>query len=272
MTKEAIARALCVISRKTEQPPVIKDGNPFIAGMLDIECSLVCREQVRGIENLDDVRVLLEEKKPVFFMANHLSNSDAPILEHLLSKYGFSDLREKLVFLRGIRLDSKFVTKTLSGAFSHIDVFPPTVTPSTKEERAHAIAMTRNSFAAVSYALENGKIIMVFPEGTRSRTRELGKGVGQVAHYLSDEAYVLPIGIAGTEKILPTEKGLRSTIPMRARTEIVFGNPFPVNELKEAAQNGNNASRKDLRQELVDNIMGQKIAPLLPEQYRGIYK
>ncbi len=273
MTKEAIVTIQGINQETTEQKkPSIKEKNSFIAGLLDIECGLVCKEQIRGLENLDDIRILLEEKKPVFFMANHLSNADAPVLQYALSRHGFSDIRHKLVFLRGIRLDKKIITKTLSNSCTHIDVWPPTVSPSTPEERKQAMAMSRNSLNAISYALENGKIIMVFPEGTRSRDCQLGKGVEQVAHYLSDETYILPIAISGTEKILPTEKGLRSVIPVRAGAEIVFGKPFSISELRESVKGRNNASRKSSRQELMDNIMGQKIAPLLPNQYRGVYK
>lgn len=71
--------------------------------------------------------------------------------------------------------------------------------------------------------LKNGEIVCVFPEGTRSVTGELGPvemGIGMLA--LKTGAPVVPVGIRGTDRMLPREaKRL-----YRARIRIRFGPPL----------------------------------------------
>lgn len=49
--------------------------------------------------------------------------------------------------------------------------------------------------------LKNGKVLGIFPEGTRSKTGEMGKGLpGAALFALKSDAIVIPIGIASTYK------------------------------------------------------------------------
>lgn len=68
--------------------------------------------------------------------------------------------------------------------------------------------------------LREGKVLGVFPEGTRRKTGELGKGMSGVGFFaLKSDAYVIPCAIIGTYK------------PFR-KTKIVYGKPIPFDELR----------------------------------------
>jgi 1-acyl-sn-glycerol-3-phosphate acyltransferase len=77
--------------------------------------------------------------------------------------------------------------------------------------------------------LKNGELVCVFPEGTRSSDGRLGPveaGIGLLA--LKSGAPVVPVGIRGTDRMLPREgKSLR-----RAKIRVQFGQPlhFPPAE------------------------------------------
>jgi 1-acyl-sn-glycerol-3-phosphate acyltransferase len=82
-----------------------------------------------------------------------------------------------------------------------------------------------DSMAAALALLERGWNILVFPEGTRSRTGELGPmrpGVGLIAKRSGRP--VLPVRIVGTHEILPA--GARW--PRRGQVEVRFGSPIMV--------------------------------------------
>lgn len=80
-----------------------------------------------------------------------------------------------------------------------------------------------DSMAAAEALLGRGWNILVFPEGTRSRSGELGAfhpGVGLIARRSGRP--VLPVRITGTHGILPP--GAR--LPHRGRVEVHFGSPM----------------------------------------------
>ena len=108
--------------------------------------------------------------------------------------------------------------------------------------------------------LESGCPMGLAPEGTRARgTYALQPGRTGAA-YLATRANVpvLPIGITGTEKI-------KENLPKLRRTDVrvVIGEPFRLPE-------GGRVRGAELA-EYTDLIM-RRIAALLPEEYRGVYK
>lgn len=108
-------------------------------------------------------------------------------------------------------------------------------------------------------ALQSGKILAVAPEGTRSGSGRLGPGhPGVVLMALQSQAPILPVAYYGGEKLRANLTRLRRT-PFR----IVVGSPFklriPTGKVK-----------KEIRQQMTDEIMYQ-LAALLPPEYRGSY-
>lgn len=76
--------------------------------------------------------------------------------------------------------------------------------------------------------LRSGEALLVFPEGTRGDGRTLGEvqpGIAMLAK--RSGATVLPVGLCGTERVLP--RG--ASRPRRARMTVVFGEPFRLEDL-----------------------------------------
>jgi 1-acyl-sn-glycerol-3-phosphate acyltransferase len=74
--------------------------------------------------------------------------------------------------------------------------------------------------------LDQGEMVAIFPEGTRSKTGELGPpevGVGMIA--LRSGAPVIPIAITGTNVMLP--RGAKMLHPARIRVKIGAPLHFP---------------------------------------------
>lgn len=119
----------------------------------------------------------------------------------------------------------------------------------------------REAFHRMLEVLEQGKILAVYPEGTRSRDGRMLQGkAGIVALAQKSGAPMLPIGFyGGYENFFDNLKHLR-------RTDfcIKIGRPFKLDS-------GSDALLRDSRQEATDEIMC-KIAELLPEQYHGYYQ
>jgi len=109
-------------------------------------------------------------------------------------------------------------------------------------------------------ALENGKILAVAPEGTRSGHGRLGQGhPGVVKLALQSGAPLLPVVYYGSEYF-------HRNITRLQRTEfhIVVGNQFYLDPYEEKVT-------RPIRIKMTDEIMYQ-LAALLPPLYRGYYE
>ena len=108
-------------------------------------------------------------------------------------------------------------------------------------------------------ALENGYLLGIAPEGTRSGTGELQKGhPGVVTVALKSGAPLLPVVYYGSEQLHTNLRKLK-----RTDFHIIVGKPYHIDTHREKIT-------RHLRQIIVDQIMYQ-IAKLLPPQYRGYY-
>ena len=108
-------------------------------------------------------------------------------------------------------------------------------------------------------ALEEGLILCMAPEGTRSGDGRLQRGhPGIVLLALRSSAPLLPVAFYGGER-------LRANLRRLHRTDfhIAVGRPFYL------SPDGTKVTR-EVRQQMADEIMGQ-IAALLPPAYRGAY-
>jgi 1-acyl-sn-glycerol-3-phosphate acyltransferase len=113
---------------------------------------------------------------------------------------------------------------------------------------------------AACRVVERGEMLMMFPEGTRSRSGRLGAGhPGTALIAQRTNAPILPIAITGTEGIKWPGVFLR---PRSIRLiRVTIGEPFRLE--------GQGTSRSGQRPDDMDVIMG-RIASLLPESYRAV--
>jgi 1-acyl-sn-glycerol-3-phosphate acyltransferase len=113
----------------------------------------------------------------------------------------------------------------------------------------------RQALKAASEQLKRGKVLIIFPEGTRSKTQTMAKGhagLGMIA--LRANVPVVPVAIWGSENALK-KFGTEITIS--------YGEPML---LKPA---GAKVTREDIDRG-TDEVM-KRIASMLPERYRGVY-
>ena len=117
-------------------------------------------------------------------------------------------------------------------------------------------------FEEVAEVLERGEVIGVFPEGTRSRDGLLHRGHVGAAHLaLTTGAPIVPVGIVGTDRVLPT--GASIVRPFQ-RATITLGEPIDTAAL------GYGKSTKRARREVTDRLMAA-IAGLCDEDYVDEY-
>ena len=106
---------------------------------------------------------------------------------------------------------------------------------------------------AATEGMRNGMILLLYPEGSRTRTGRMGSYIKGVHRYLSalPEIRVVPMTITGTDRLMSVDDDER-IVP--STVGVTFEAPLSVGE--------NGTSREVLIQ------VHQRIAQMLPEEHR----
>ena len=212
--------------------------------------------QVSGCEHL-----VLLGGEPVTLVCNHLSYADANVIQVLLHRKRFPAVANRLTALAGPKVFTNRQRRFSSLCFGTIKV-PQSSEVSSEEAVLNARDVARAARQALGVAAERlaaGDALVLFGEGTRSRSTQMQRMLAGVARYLeAPGTWVLPVGVAGTEDLFPI-----GDITVRpARIYLSIGAPIPSHRLA-TVTNGH-------RQTMMD-VVGLRIAELLPQRYRGVY-
>ncbi len=188
-----------------------------LEGVLLLIAKMIARRKVSGLENLDSLH------GPVIFAANHQSHFDTPIILASLPLYW----RRRV---------APAMWKEYFDAHFHPEKY------SRLEYRTNSflywlIALLFNGFPipqteagageSIRYMgelVEEGWSILIFPEGERTTTGEIGRffpGVGMIASRL--RLSVVPIRLRGFDRVLPRN----AKWPHPGWVELSFGAPIP---------------------------------------------
>jgi len=187
--------------------------------------ALVSRIRLRGRYNVP--------KQGAFLIAsNHLAWTDIPYVPLFLPR--------KVVFMA----KEEYFTSKIAWLVRFLGAFPV--------KRGEG---DRQALRAAEEQLKRGNVVVLFPEGTRSKTGTMAKahaGLGMIA--LRSGVPVVPVAIWGSEKVLK-EFGPRVTV--------CYGEPlvFKPKGAKMTREDIDNATEEVMR----------AIAAMLPPQYRGVY-
>ncbi len=212
--------------------------------------------EVRGSEHLTDLSGI-----PVVLFANHLSYADANVIEVLLQRSGAAELGNRLTALAGPKVFTNRSRRFSSLCFGTVKV-PQSAAVSSEEAVLNARDVARAARRSLEVArerLRSGDALVLFAEGTRSRTGAMQSMLAGVARYLDVAGTpVLPVGLTGSEALFPVDDPTLRP----ARVVMHVGRPIASEALLTHAGH-------DRR--LAMDAIGLAIAELLPLAYRGVY-
>jgi 1-acyl-sn-glycerol-3-phosphate acyltransferase len=151
-------------------------------------------------------RELVPESGSVLLIANHTSYADPPIVGTACRRPVHFMAKAELFFF------------PLGAIISRTHAFP-----------VRKGGVDRAALRRAMQLLKEGRVLLMFPEGTRSpdgRLMELETGAAFVA--LSSGAQVVPVGVDGADRLLPR----RWPIPRPAKLRVRFGPPVNLDDLR----------------------------------------
>lgn len=187
--------------------------------------AIIARVRLSGLENVP-------AEGPFIIASNHLSWFDVPLIPAYFAR--------PVVYMAK---EENFQGK-IGWLVRFLGAFPV--------KRGEA---DRQALRAATEQLKEGNIVVIFPEGTRSKTHTMARGhsgLGMIA--LRSGVPVLPVAVTGSEKLLKK---------FRPRVTVTYGQPMTLKP------KGQKVTRED-----VDDVTAQvmhSIAAMLPREYRGVY-
>jgi 1-acyl-sn-glycerol-3-phosphate acyltransferase len=188
--------------------------------------------EVEGVENVP-------RQGPLILASNHLNNADPPVIALVIPRHPTFMVKQEMlgwpILGLGFRLYGCFPVRRFEAD----------------------LAALRKATEVV----RRGEMLVMFPEGTRSRTASMGRGhPGSALIALRTGAPILPVAITGTETVKWPWLFLRPFLG--PRVHVVIGQPFFLPEVERV--------NTEAAQRCTEIIMG-RIAEMLPESYRGQY-
>jgi len=238
---------------------------PIIDGMIDQV--MLPGSGVDGMENLEELLAKAESGKSCLLLLEHYSNFDLSIISLLVRKAGSrgKDIADSLVAIAGMKLnEDNPVVAAFASAYTRIVIYPSRSLHGIDEEKKkieipRSMAINRAAMKALDTVKKQGRIILLFPSGTRYRPWDPStkKGVREIDSYIHSFDYMCCVALNGL--LLHVQKtDMTNDIVTSDIVRVTAGPVYSCAEFrKEARAKADAAGVEDKKQAVVDEIMAE---------------
>ena len=270
MFREEIKKAMSLskVSTTVTGDNVYQEGNkdivPIIDGMADR--LILPGSGVDGIENLEELLAKAESGKSCLLLLEHYSNFDYSLFSMLVRRAGGrgKDIANAVIAIAGMKLNEDPIVAAFAGAYTRIVIYPSRSHQGLDAEKAQAEqirsnAINRAAMKTLDEVKTQGKLILVFPSGTRYRPWDPStkKGVREIDSYVRSFDYMCCVALNG--QIMHVQQ--TDMVNDAVSEDIIRITAGPVCSCAEfrdkARTEAEAADIKDKRQAVVDAIMAE---------------
>jgi Acyltransferase len=202
----------------TEQN-VYQEGNPTNKPLVRqiVQDLMLPGSRIIGREHLSELRHLAQRKKACLILMEHYSNFDIPCFYELLER-GNDEMQrvaDAIVSVAGVKLNetSKLVL-AFTEVFTRVVLYPARSFGSITDPRQLREAEKRRAriniaaMKMLNALRKQGRLILVFPSGTRYRPWDpsTGRGLREIDSYLKFYSYTVTVSVNGN-CLLPNPNG-----------------------------------------------------------------
>ena len=232
-----------------------------------VEDLMLPGSSVQGLENLAELWRRAQAGEACMILCEHYSNFDLPCMINLIEKANIEGkaIADSIVAIAGFKLNEESpVVLAFTEAFNRIVIYPSRsieALPDGPEKEAELkIAQKINLAAmkALSKAKTTGKIVLVFPSGTRYRPGkpETKRGVKEIDSYMKSFDHVAFMSINGNT-LHVTSTG--DMIDDQAHRDVILYGVSPVVSCKDFRSQAQKdcPEGEDSKQFTVDRVMAK---------------
>jgi glycerol-3-phosphate O-acyltransferase len=207
LIKEVISASK--LSRIVTEQNVYQKGDENVLPLVDrlVEDLILPGSGIGGMDNLNDLFRKAAEGNSCLLLLEHFSNMDLPNFSYLLRKepdHG-KEIAEALVTIAGMKLNEENpAVAAFTGAYTRIVIYPSRslLGLDAKTHREQIVRSNGINRAAMKTLLNikvQGKLVLVFPSGTRYRPWDPSskKGVREIDSYIKSFDYMCLVAVNG---------------------------------------------------------------------------
>jgi 1-acyl-sn-glycerol-3-phosphate acyltransferase len=231
-TLEALRKAYLVCGDEVRFYPVETSGRMVGHAFLKYVAD---GARIDGLGNLRKASAL----GPVLLISNHLSYADSQVTEYLTAKLGDDGLARKLTFVAGPKVYENPFRRMAAVALNTI----PTAQSArlsynqANQSPREVAKIALKTIRATLGLMRDGYLVLLYAEGTRSRTGRLDSFLKGTTRYAQLEGlHIVPLALTGTESMFPIhESRLRSATVILRYGEPISASPGRATEAMTAA-------------------------------------
>jgi hypothetical protein len=266
----AASKGQSLITEKSVHQP----GNLELLPLIDkiIEQNLLPGSTIRGVDRLFSLLERAERGEPCLLLLEHYSNFDLPVLHYLLRKEGERGAKfaDALLAIAGIKLsETNPAVLAFSEAYSRLVIYPSRSIEMIKRnimdpkelvaEMMRSTMVNRAAMKALAALKLAGKIVLVFPSGTRYRPWDPStkRCVRQIDSYVKSFAKMCFVAINGNILRLNPEGGEMEE-DLICQDRVIYS-VSPVIDCREFRSNFKHEHHfnEDRKQAVADQIMAE---------------
>lgn len=255
---------------------VYQPGNkailPFIESI--VEENLLPGSELRHPEHISELLEAAKRGEPCLLLLEHYSNFDLPVFYYLMKKALGPDAADALVAIAGIKLnESNPVVLAFTEAYSRIVIYPSRSIEGLKEalkepkeyvaELMRSTTVNRAAMRTLAEVKTSGKLILVFPSGTRFRPWDPStkRGLREIDSYLKSFAKVCLVSVNGNILRINPEGEMQEDLVCQDRMVYDASPVIDCAEFRERAKKEHKAREErkllheDKKQAIVDALM-----------------
>jgi len=263
------AMALTKVSTVITGENVYQEGNSDILPILDqmAESLILPGSGVDGMENLEELLAKAESGKACLLLVEHYSNLDLSLVSLLVRLAGGrgGDIAKALIAIAGMKLnEDNPVVAAFASAYTRIVIYPSRSIKGLegekkKAELARSNGINRAAMKALDELKTQGRLVLVFPSGTRYRPWDPStkKGVREIDSYLRSFDYMCCVALNG-EVLHVQQTDMLNDAVGRDIIRITAGPVQSCVEFRNRARAAaETAGNEDKKQAVVDAIMAE---------------
>jgi glycerol-3-phosphate O-acyltransferase len=250
---------------------VLQAGNadvlPYIDGIIGE--NLLPGSEIRHLERLAALLESAKTGEPCLLLLEHYSNFDLPVFHYLLRKAGTrgAEIADAIIAIAGIKLnESNPAVLAFVEAYSRLVIYPSRSIEIIKRnlkdpkelvaEVMRSTMVNRAAMRALGDFKKQGKLILVFPAGTRFRPWDPSskRGVREIDSYVKSFSKMCLVSVNGNVLRINPEGDMEEDLLCQDRVIYDVGEIVDCERFRAEVKH-KHRMREDKKQAIVDEIM-----------------